>query len=426
MKKICFIACVNNDLMMNECCLYIDRLFIPDGWSVEVIRIKEASSMAEGYNAAMNATDADIKVYLHQDVFIINRHFLENIIKIFESDPKIGIIGMAGVQKLPKCGVMWRGKYRGSIYMPMEERYEEQGPDEVSSVLKAACVDGFCMATSKNVYWREDFFKGFDFYDISESFEYRRKGYRVVIPEQSAAWCVHDDGKLLTLFEYNKNRKIFLNEYGKDSFTAVESADNCEPENNDDYIEMLSDIEEKKFFYIENQDAFIDETEKYLEENDINGFISMDEKVALGIKNKKFKLSKDIVMVKMLSSTVLSEKNAKIKTFIDGVSSFSMLKEKWLKLGMYLRRIEFDFSDDLLEEGFNYISENNISAYSVAVMIYGTLSYLGHREKIMLKIAEYYLDRGNILLTYHFLSSIVEPSAETKELMNELRNMVVQ
>ena len=76
--EFCFIACVNNDLLMNECIRYIDRLYVPDGWTVDVITVREAHSMAEGYNAAMNESDAAIKICLH----IINRHNDANLFLI--------------------------------------------------------------------------------------------------------------------------------------------------------------------------------------------------------------------------------------------------------------------------------------------------------------------------------------------------------
>ena len=67
-KKICFIACVNDIDFFNECLLYIDRLYVPDGFEIDVLSIEEAKSMTSGYNEGMNASDAKYKIYLHQDI----------------------------------------------------------------------------------------------------------------------------------------------------------------------------------------------------------------------------------------------------------------------------------------------------------------------------------------------------------------------
>ena len=43
-------------------------------------------------------------------------------------------------------------------------------------------VDGLFIATQYDVKWREDIFDGWDFYDISQSEEFHRAGYKVVVP----------------------------------------------------------------------------------------------------------------------------------------------------------------------------------------------------------------------------------------------------
>ena len=69
--KFCFIICTNNELLLGEAVLYIHSLIVPDGYSVELLTVKDAASMTSGYNEAMEASDAKYKIYMHQDVFII-------------------------------------------------------------------------------------------------------------------------------------------------------------------------------------------------------------------------------------------------------------------------------------------------------------------------------------------------------------------
>ena len=77
--KIAFIICTNDEIMMKECRLYIERLFVPKGYTTEILEIHDAPSMTSGYNRAMRQSDARYKIYLHQDVFILNRNFLNNL-----------------------------------------------------------------------------------------------------------------------------------------------------------------------------------------------------------------------------------------------------------------------------------------------------------------------------------------------------------
>ena len=58
-----FITCVNDEAEYAECRYYLERLRIPEGYAVEMIKIQDALSMAAGYNAGMNSSDAKYKVY---------------------------------------------------------------------------------------------------------------------------------------------------------------------------------------------------------------------------------------------------------------------------------------------------------------------------------------------------------------------------
>ncbi|MCI8530767.1 MAG: hypothetical protein HFH82_16840 [Lachnospiraceae bacterium] len=212
-KKICFILCTNHERYKKECLYYIAHLSIPKGFCVDILTISDADSMTAGYNAGMQQSDAKYKIYLHQDVFIINKNFLSDLLNVFE-DERIGLVGMVGAPKLPEHAVMWYGERVGRIYTSnvVKAGVSIMGGPEMNEV---EAVDGLLMATQYDIPWREDLFTGWDFYDVSQSFEFRRKGYRVVVPAMEEPWCIHDDG-FLNLSNYYNERKKFLAEYGAD------------------------------------------------------------------------------------------------------------------------------------------------------------------------------------------------------------------
>lgn len=219
-KKICFIMCVNSQLFYEECIRYIERLVIPDGYEVDVIAVTEAESMTKGYNEAMQASDAKYKVYMHQDVFILYPYFLQSVLDIFESDEQIGMIGMVGAEKMAVDGVMWHDWRKGDLYFGnMEEKlnelsYERYRYQLSDGLWNVQAIDGLLMITSRDITWREDVFDGWDYYDVSQSFEMIHAGYKVVVPEQILPWCLHDDG-ILNLKNHDKYRRICLQEYPK-------------------------------------------------------------------------------------------------------------------------------------------------------------------------------------------------------------------
>lgn len=211
-KKICFIMCVNNQEYADEAMYFINRLIVPEGYTIDVFTVEAASSMTSGYNEAMQASDAKYKVYLHQDVMIVERNFISNILDIF-SNEKIGMLGMVGAVSLDDSKVMWNSKRVGSIYTGNAYGMKEWLIGEVDAAYQSVeAIDGLLIATQYDIPWREDIFKRWDFYDVSQSFEFRKIGYEVVVPHMDKPWCIHDDG-FMDLKYYYEERDKFVREY---------------------------------------------------------------------------------------------------------------------------------------------------------------------------------------------------------------------
>ena len=191
--------CSDSELCYEECLGYIDRLRIPDGYEIDVICITGADSMTEAYNAAMESSDAKYKIYLHQDVFIYYKGFVEDILKIFQSDDKLGMLGVVGGVDLPHNAVVYNAWNRGCTFWCSYMRttlldYRHIAEKKEKNYEEVEAVDGMLIATQYDIWWREDLKLGWDFYDISQSMEFRRRGYRIGVPFQETPWCMHDCG----------------------------------------------------------------------------------------------------------------------------------------------------------------------------------------------------------------------------------------
>lgn len=210
-NKICFIICVNDDSQFAECLLYLSRLRVPDGMKMDVLEIREYSSMAQGYQQAMEKSDAKYKVYIHQDVRIVNVNFIEYLVSVFQNDDTIGMVGMVGSPVLPLDMVMWHGERYFDLYY--QEIPEDTYNVKNHGYAPVEAIDGYLMATQHDVPWRYDLFDGWHFYDISQSFEHRKAGYQVVVPHTRGAWAIHDEKPCLSLWGYDKYRRIFRDTY---------------------------------------------------------------------------------------------------------------------------------------------------------------------------------------------------------------------
>lgn len=222
-KKVCFITCVNDDKLYSECLKYINNLNIPESFEIENIEIKDAKSITSGYNEAMKASDAKYKVYLHQDVFIINKDFIKNIIEVFNSDEKIGILGVAGAKTIPTNAVWWDAVQRfGGVYENHTGIMKFLEFNKVKeNYVEAKALDGLILVTVQDIPWREDIFTGWHFYDMSQCVEFNLKGYKAVVPRQEEPWCIHDCGFVETTGNYDKYKEIFLDEYSSKIFPLV-------------------------------------------------------------------------------------------------------------------------------------------------------------------------------------------------------------
>lgn len=210
-KEVCFILCSNNAAYTEECIHYIRHLNVPEDFSIDVLAVEDAVSMTAGYNEAMRYSQAKYKVYLHQDTFIINPDFIQDFLSVFQQDERIGMIGVIGAPKLPYSGIMWEGERCGVIYSSkMDQTIECR--HGLNTLTEVEAVDGLLMITQYDIPWREDLFDKWDFYDCSQSFEFIRRGYKVVVPRMQAPWCLHDSGAV-SLDNYETERWKFISEY---------------------------------------------------------------------------------------------------------------------------------------------------------------------------------------------------------------------
>ncbi len=211
--KIEFIICSNDINELEETIYYINRLEIPAGVSVSVTSITDSLSICSGYNEGMNASSAQYKVYLHQDVRIIEESYISRILDLFMSDPLIGLIGFIGTKTFPKDGTMWNvDRFGAMIETHIHETCMVRNYNKKKDLDVMLC-DGFMLATQYDIPWREEIFDGWDFYDASQCMEFRRHGYKIMVPYQEKPWCVHDCG-FVNLKNYDKYKERFLKEYG--------------------------------------------------------------------------------------------------------------------------------------------------------------------------------------------------------------------
>ena len=224
-NQIAFIICADHVQYYNECVRYINELEVPEQFTTDIICIQEAESMVQGYRAGMQASDAKYKVYLRQDVLLLNRNFLHDILQIFQQDESIGLIGMVGCSKLPENANFMECWDIGSMEVfngrNLDDDFKIRQPNQKYEAVMA--VQGTVMVTQYDIGWQEELeavIDGWYFYDIALSLNMLKKGYCTVVPEQKIPWCYHIK-ECVDLKEYTRLRFQMIRTYSE-FFSSVE------------------------------------------------------------------------------------------------------------------------------------------------------------------------------------------------------------
>ena len=355
---IAFIICVNNELYFEECRYYIEHLEVPAGYDIDVIGIWEADSMCAAYNLGMRSSDAQYKVYMHQDVFIRDSRFLEKTLRIFKEHPKTGMIGMAGGIGIPENGVVYSSWNVGKVDCrePDLSYVLLCGPNQTKDQTVDA-VDGLLMMTQYDLPWREDLFSDFDFYDVSQAFEFRRAGYEIVVPYQEEPWVVHDCG-FAKLTNYDRNRKICMEEYP----------------------EFFNVPEGEELFSSGEWDQLSSQLAAAIRRMIDQG--QWDEaSQAIGIYHQSQMKSSELEMLATICEIEQTDRRvSKRSSFLAQAGSCEAICRTYLSVRFLLHRMEFDRPAQDYQELIHAVESGNISVDAILILIlHGVLD----KEKVL-------------------------------------------
>lgn len=367
-KKIAFIIAVNNEQYFGECCFYIRRLFIPAGYDIDIIAIREADSMCAAYNAGMSNSDAKYKVYMHQDVMIRNNKFIENIIHIFKGNLEIGMIGMIGGTHMPKTGVAYRAWNVGIVDCrdPDMAYYLKGQKNMPRKDTLVEAIDGLLIATQYDITWREDLFTHFDFYDVSQSFEMRKAGYQILVPYQEVPWVIHDSG-FAKLTYYDEERKKCIKEYREFLYA-------------DGGFEFTYDKEWNELSYL-----LADQIKKMIEDN------RWDQVTQIIQSYRRAGRKSSSLEVLSIWENIHQKEGS--SSFFKGCNDYTDMYKKYTAVRFLLRRVELNMEEDTYFELVLAIQAKEISYDALMEIITKTVIDKGN---VIKKIGDIYYRNGQM------------------------------
>ncbi len=203
-KKFCFISCISDDEHDQKVVDALSQLQVPEGYEIEYLGVRQATSIASGYNEAIDSTDALIKIFFDENIDITCPDILFRILSIYGSDPGIDIIGVCGTDKMPIDMVMQHGIMYG---VESDNTYAVDG--QYKEVL---CTSEDFFVTRNNFRFPEN--EGLDnyFHNIPLCAKILQQGRKIVVSNQDIHWTT---GSPLPVYsdDYENARKSAYDRY---------------------------------------------------------------------------------------------------------------------------------------------------------------------------------------------------------------------
>ena len=195
---------------------YIDALDIPNGYEAELIEVRPDGNVAETYQRAMEASDAKYKIYLAPGSILLRLNFFEEMLRVFEN-PMIGAMGLVGTKQISTTGLLAASPFIKGRLLYTDDR-SFRGEDIEGATEEVMAVSGDLIATQYDIPWRRDLFHSNCFYAEAQCVEFRRRGYRSVVPHQDEAWLLSGTKEI----SYDDvSQEVFLDTYSKDIYPLV-------------------------------------------------------------------------------------------------------------------------------------------------------------------------------------------------------------
>lgn len=186
--ELCFAIYNTNPSEYSDNLIYINEQQSPENIQIECLSVEDAEDKYTAYNEIMMASDAKYKVYIESDTYIVNKNFVKDVIRIFQQDSTIGVIGILGAKSLPQDEKKVYGKV---IYDSLEHgAYVKEYfmPENVWENVDT--IEDILIVTSCDIPWQG----GCSQNNINKQHcqAIQKAGYKIVVARQEIPWCLKE------------------------------------------------------------------------------------------------------------------------------------------------------------------------------------------------------------------------------------------
>ena len=195
MKNLKIVIARHDDNSFNEYLKPCLQRF-KDNDSVKIAEIFNESedSIFKKYNRGIDlleVEDDDVFCFIHEDVRILDKYFLEKIKLIFDSKKDIGVLGLIGTKLFPEQGGWWLTDHKyhfGHLMQGLPNAPTYHMSRGVGFADDLVSVDGFCFFLSsefvKNYRFDDLSYKqAYHFYDVDTCFSALESKFKVAVAD---------------------------------------------------------------------------------------------------------------------------------------------------------------------------------------------------------------------------------------------------
>lgn len=188
-NKLLFIIIGDDNQIISENVEYLNNLVLPKEIEAEYCIISQKDNISNALETGRIQSDAHYKVYLDQNVYIIDKDLVLKFIKLFDSDSQITMAGVRGYYYDGKSGNM----IGCNRYMRYANgcRLQELKEGEMSGIIDVAAIDESFVMTVDDTEWTGSNKKE---QVIKKCIELKSKGHRTIVWKGDTPSVLFDNG----------------------------------------------------------------------------------------------------------------------------------------------------------------------------------------------------------------------------------------
>ena len=196
-REIIFIVQKKNQAAYAACLASIEALRLPEGYTLQTVTVSGGTDL--DYTAfseqVRRQTLARYYIYLDEELCFVNEAFLVELLGIFQSDARIGALGIAGARCLPQSGDWQQAaeKYGAYYYVAGGRALERRFAEPPGRYAEVQGLEPGLLAVQRSLPYTGQSLPGSTMrsWRLAEAAELRRAGWRLVVPGQAQPWCLY-------------------------------------------------------------------------------------------------------------------------------------------------------------------------------------------------------------------------------------------